>query len=328
MTPPVAELHVHLEGTLEPELIMALAEHNRIALPYGDVDELRARYEFTDLQSFLDLYYANMAVLRTEEDFAAMTAAYLERAAAGGVRHAEVFFDPQAHVGRGVPLEAALRGVSSELAGSEARFGVSTELIVCFLRDLGGDAALETFDTVVATGIPFLGVGLDSAEVGFPPSAFAPVFAKARAAGLVGVAHAGEEGPPEYVWEALDHLQVNRIDHGIRSMEDDALVERLATERMPLTVCPLSNVRLQAVPSLAEHPISEMLERGLAVTINSDDPAYFGGYVDDNFAAIIAGHSLTGDQVATLARNSFEASFLTPARKAELMAEVDAWSAT
>jgi adenosine deaminase len=314
MTPPVAELHVHLEGTLEPELIMALAERNGIELPYADVDDLRARYEFTDLQSFLDLYYANMAALRTEEDFAAMTAAHVERAAAGGVRHAEVFFDPQAHVGRGVPLEAALRGVSSVLTDSTSRYGVSTELIVCFLRDLGGDAALECFDAVVETGIPFLGVGLDSAEVGFPPSAFAPVFAKARAAGLVGVAHAGEEGPPEYVWEALEHLQVTRIDHGIRSMEDDALVDRL--------------LRLRAVASLAEHPIAEMLARGLAVTINSDDPAYFGGYVDDNFAAIIAGHSLSTAQVARLARNSFEASFLPSPRKAELLAEVDAWEAS
>jgi adenosine deaminase len=325
MMPPVAELHVHLEGTLEAELIMTLAERNGVELPYADVDALRAAYRFTDLQSFLDLYFANMAVLRTEADFAAMTEAYLRRAAQAGVRHAEVFFDPQAHVARGVPLDVAMAGVVGALRTSERTFGLSSALIVCFLRDLGRDEAMATLDDVLHLDGPLLGVGLDSAEVGHPPGNFADVFARARAAGLVTVAHAGEEGPASYIWEAIDVLQVARVDHGIRSLDDDALVARLVADRVPLTVCPLSNVRLGAVETLAEHPIAEMLRRGLVVTVNSDDPAYFGGYIDDNFAAIASGHGLGRTELAQLARNSFEASFLAPRRRQARLDEVAGW---
>jgi adenosine deaminase len=325
MMPPVAELHVHLEGTLEAELIMTLSARNGVRLPYADVDGLRAAYRFTDLQSFLDLYFANMAVLRTEADFEAMTMAYLRRAAQAGVRHAEVFFDPQAHVARGVPLDVAMAGVTGALEASEREFGLSSALIVCFLRDLGGHEAMATLDDVLRLDVPILGVGLDSAEVGHPPAAFAAVFARARAAGLVTVAHAGEEGPASYVWEAIDVLQVDRIDHGIRSLDDPNLVARLVADRMPLTVCPLSNVRLGAVATVAGHPIAEMLRRGLMVTVNSDDPAYFGGYIDDNFAAIAAGSALGRPELAQLARNSFEASFVAPGRRQALLDEVNAW---
>jgi len=323
--PPLAELHVHVEGTLQPELALALAERNRVPLPYRDPDELRARYRFRDLRSFLDLYYANLVVLRTEADFAELTATYLRRAAAAGVRHTEVFVDPQAHTTRGVPLEVVLTGVTAALESAGGELGLSSGLIVCFLRDLGPDAAMATLDAVLESGIPVLGVGLDSAEVGFPPGPFAAVFAKARAAGLARVAHAGEEGPAGYVWDALRLLEVARIDHGIRSLEDRTLVERLVAGRVPLTVCPLSNVRLQVVPSVADLALVDMLDAGLVATINSDDPAYFGGYIDDNFAAVIDAHGLSAAQVATLARNSFEAAFLEPGRRARLLADVDAW---
>jgi adenosine deaminase len=316
---PKAELHLHLEGTLEPETIFRLAERNRIPLPYKDVDDLAARYRFHDLQSFLDLYYANMATLRTSEDFADLTEAYLTRARVAGVRHAEVFFDPQAHTERGVPLEAVLEGLASALATSERRHGISTGLIVAILRDHSAESAMATLDAVLGSGAEILGIGLDSAEVGHPPSKFVDVFAKARANGLRAVAHAGEEGPPGYVWEALDVLRAERIDHGIRCLEDDALVERLANEQIPLTVCPLSNVRLQVVPSLAQHPLPAMLERGLLVTVNSDDPAYFGGYVDDNYAAIQTALSLSPETLRELAANSIRASFLDDARKSALL---------
>ncbi len=323
--PPVAELHVHLEGTLEPQLILALAEANHVGLPSSDVDALTARYRFRDLQSFLDLYYDNLAVLRTEADFAAMTDAYLRRAARAGVRHAEVFFDPQAHTARGVPLSEAMAGVLGTLARSEREMGMSSALIVCFLRHLGPGDAMATLDEVLRLDVPILGIGLDSSEVGFPPAAFADVFARANAAGLVGVAHAGEEGPASYVREALDVLHVERIDHGIRAMDDDALVARLASERVPLTVCPLSNVRLRAVATMADHPIGAMLARGLAVTINSDDPAYFGGYIDDNYAAVATELGLERAQLAEMARNSFDASFLAADRRALCLAELEAW---
>jgi adenosine deaminase len=314
---PKAELHLHLEGTLEPETIFKLAERNHIRLPYADVDELAARYEFSDLQSFLDLYYANMATLRTAEDFADMTTAYLARAAVAGVRHAEVFLDPQAHTIRGVRLEAVLEGVASVLATSEQRFGISTGLIVAILRDHSAESAMSTLDSVLASGVDVLGVGLDSAEIGHPPSKFVEVFAKARAEGLRTVAHAGEEGPPSYVWEALDLLRVERIDHGVRSLEDDELVRRLVDEQIPLTVCPLSNVRLRVVPDLSHHPLPAMLERGLLVTVNSDDPAYFGGYVDDNYEAL----SLPFETLRTLAANSIQASFLSNTQKSALLAD-------
>src|SRR5215469_7141545 len=320
---PTAELHVHLEGTLEPDSIFRFAERNGIQLPYADVSELASRYEFADLQSFLDLYYANMATLRTADDFADMTEAYLTRAAAAGVRHAEVFLDAQAHTARGVPLPAVLDGVTHVLDSAERRHGISTGLIITMLREHSAESAMRTLDAITDLGSPILGIGLDSAEVGNPPSKFADVFAKARALGLHVVAHAGEEGPPCYILEALDLLHVERIDHGVRCLEDDALVERVATERIPLTVCPLSNVRLKVVADLADHPLPTMLKRGLLVTVNSDDPAYFGGYLDDNFEAIEHRFDLDNADIVKLARDSIEASFLDHARKASLLALVD-----
>ncbi|MEJ2867943.1 adenosine deaminase [Actinomycetospora sp. OC33-EN08] len=324
-TPPAVELHVHVEGTLEPELIMALAERNRVELPYADLDDLRARYAFTDLSHFLDLYYANMAVLREAEDFATMTRAYLERAARAGVRHVELFVDPQAHLARGVGVPVVLEGVSAGLADAPA--GMTTGLIPCFLRDRPAEEADEVLDALLASGVPLLGVGLDSAEAGNPPGRFADVFARARAAGLRLVAHAGEEGPAAYVREALDVLGVERVDHGIRALEDQALVTRLAEEAVPLTVCPLSNVRLRAVRTLAAHPLPLMLGAGLAVSVHSDDPAYFGGYVDDNHRAVMEALHLTRAQVHTLASNAVEAAFVDDTRRAELREEVAAWAA-
>lgn len=320
---PVAELHLHIEGTLQPELIFALAERNGIALPYSGLEELREKYEFTDLQSFLDLYYANMAVLRTEQDFADMTRAYLERAAAAGVRHAEIMMDPQAHVSRGIPLEVCVNGVASVLATSQEEFGISTMLIAAFLRDLPEESALEVFGQLLAMNAPIGAIGLDSAEVGNPPAKFERLYAQAREAGLRLTAHAGEEGPASYITEALDILGVERIDHGIRCMDDPDLVERLVDARIPLTVCPLSNVRLRAVDTLAEHPLPAMLAAGLNVSVNSDDPAYFGGYVDDNFAQLTAVFELSDFDKARLAANSIHSSFATEERKAELLAELN-----
>jgi adenosine deaminase len=325
--PPKVELHLHIEGTLEPELIFALAARNGITLPYADLEELRRQYEFTDLQSFLDLYYSNMAVLRTEQDFADMTRAYLKRAAAAGVRHAEIMMDPQAHLARGVALETCVHGVASALAESEEKFGVSTELIAAFLRDEPAEDALAVLEQLLAMGAPIIGIGLDSAEVGNPPRNFAAVFERARQAGLKCIAHAGEEGPAEYIREALDVLQVARVDHGIRCMEDEELVERLVAEQVPLTVCPLSNVRLRAVDTLADHPLPRMLERGLNVSVNSDDPAYFGGYVDENFRQLRETFGFSADQLATLAENSVRSAFVTDVRRRELLAEVRQWRA-
>ncbi|MGW6375817.1 adenosine deaminase [Rhodococcus sp. NPDC055112] len=318
MSTPLAELHMHIEGSLEPELIFALAERNKVELPYRDLDDLRGRYEFSDLQSFLDLYFANMAVLRTEQDFADLARAYFARAAAGGVRHAEIFFNPQAHTLRGVPLRAVLDGLADAVRTSEAEFGVSSDLIAAVLRDRPVPEAEAMLDEVLRLDVPVLGLGLDSAEVGYPPSLFVDVFARARANGLHTVAHAGEEGPPDYIWQALDLLEVERIDHGVRCLEDEALISRLVDEQIPLTVCPLSNVRLKVVDTLAEHPLRRMLEAGLLVTVNSDDPAYFGGYVDDNFARLQAELGLTEQERETLARNSIRASFASPERKAQL----------
>ncbi|WP_309070898.1 adenosine deaminase [Arthrobacter sp.] len=322
---PTAELHLHIEGTLEPELIFALADRNGIELPYADVEALRLQYRFTDLQSFLDLYYSNMAVLRTERDFADMTRAYLTRAAAAGIRHAEIMMDPQAHLSRGISLATCVNGVASALAHSEEEFGISTELISAFLRDEPAEEALAVLEELLAMNAPIIGIGLDSAEVGHPPSKFTGVFERAHEAGLKCIAHAGEEGPPEYIWEALDVLKVSRIDHGIRCMEDEELVERLAAEQTPLTVCPFSNVRLRAVDTLADHPLPRMLERGLNVSVNSDDPAYFGGYVDDNFAELRPLFGLTDNQLRQLAENSVRSAFVTDARRRELLAEIAAW---
>lgn len=321
---PVAELHLHIEGTLEPELIFALAERNGIELPYADLAELRSRYEFTDLQSFLDLYYANMAVLQTEADFADMTRAYLTRAAQGGVRHAEIMIDPQAHLSRGVSLETCINGVGSVLANSLEEFGVSTLLIAAFLRDLPEDDALEVLESLLAMEAPLVGIGLDSAEVGNPPAKFERLYARAREAGLRLTAHAGEEGPSSYVTDALDILGVERIDHGIRCMDDPDLVERLVDQRIPLTVCPLSNVRLRAVDTLADHPLPAMLAAGLNVSINSDDPAYFGGYVDENFSQLAAVLKISAFDRARLAANSIHSSFASEERKTELLDELNA----
>lgn len=327
MTIPTAELHLHLEGTLEPELIDALAERNGVELPWAGIDDLRSRYDFTGLQDFLDLYYANMAVLRTEEDFADLTRAYLARAAAGGVRHTEVFLDLQAHTARGIPAEVVLRGVSGALEAAEAEHGLTAGLIVTFLRHLPGEEATAALREALAVDVPLLGVGLCSSETG-SAAPFREAFELAAAHGLHRVAHAGEEGPAANVTEVLDVLGVERVDHGLRSLEDDALVDRLAAERVPLTLCPLSNVRLQVVDSLDGYPLRELMDRGVVVTVNSDDPAYFGGYVDDNYREVTAALGLTTDELATLAHNSVEAAFVTADRRARLDAEIEEWQAS
>jgi adenosine deaminase len=320
---PKAELHVHIEGTLEPELALALAARNDVRLPYADVGALRRAYVFEDLQSFLDVYYANCAALLTEQDFYDLTRAYLTRAASQGVRHAEVFFDPQTHTRRGVAFETCVRGISRALSDGATDQGISSGLILCILRDLSEEAALETLVAAEPFVEHLLAVGLDSAEVGNPPSKFARAFRRARDMGLPGVVHAGEEGPPGYIWEALDLLEARRIDHGVRCLEDDRLVARLASEQIPLTVCPFSNVRLRVVPSLAQHDLPALLRHGLLVTVNSDDPAYFGGYVGDNLAAVAETFDLTRAGIAELARNSFRAAFLPDPVKARFLDEVD-----
>ncbi|MCK0089925.1 adenosine deaminase [Rhodococcus sp. F64268] len=306
----LAELHVHIEGTLEPELIFALAERNRIELPYRDLDDLRGRYEFGDLVSFLDLYYANMEVLRTAEDFADLARAYFARAARAGVTRVEFFFDPQAHTARGVELREVVDGLADAAAGAQREYGLDAAMIASIVRDRPVAEANDTFTDLMKMQAPIIALGLDSAEVGYPPSLFEDVFARARAEGLRITAHAGEEGPPEYVRQALDLLGAERIDHGIRSLEDPDLVARLVEEQIPLTVCPLSNVRLRVVDTLADHPLRRMLEAGLSVSVNSDDPAYFGGYVDDAFTALREHLGLTDEERAVLARNSMRAAFL------------------
>ena len=320
---PKAELHIHIEGTLEPEMMFELAARNGVALRYGSVEEVRAAYEFSDLQSFLDIYYEGMAVLRTERDFQDLARAYFERAHADGVRRAELFFDPQAHTGRGVPFETVINGLHAAIEEAGADLGISASLILCFLRHLPASDAMATLEEA----LPFLdgieGVGLDSSEAGYPPEAFVEVYERARAAGLRAVAHAGEEGPPEYVWEALDVLGVERVDHGVRSEEDEGLLERLVRDRVPLTMCPLSNVKLRVVDRLEDHNLKRLLNRGVRVTINSDDPAYFGGYIGDNYVAAAEALGLTRDEVVAIARNSIAATFLDDTAKAELLAELE-----
>ena len=319
---PKAELHVHIEGTLEPEMMFGLARRNGVALPYASVEEVRRAYHFADLQSFLDLYYEGMGVLIHERDFYDLTLAYLERAAAQGVRHAEIFFDPQAHTGRGVPFETAIKGIREALVEGERRLGLSTRLILCFLRHLSSDAAMRTLREALPFKPWIAAVGLDSSEVGNPPEDFRAVFEEAARHGFLRVAHAGEEGPPEYIRQALDDLGAVRIDHGVRCMEDPALVERLSEERVPLTVCPLSNVRLRCFPSMREHPAKRMLDEGLCVTVNCDDPAYFGGYVAENYAALRDGLDFTREDFRAVAENSFGASFLDEADKERRLREV------
>ncbi|KES05622.1 adenine deaminase [Streptomyces toyocaensis] len=327
MPVPKAELHLHIEGTLEPELAFALAARNGVELPYADTGTLREAYRFQDLKSFLDLYYALMTVLRTERDFADLADAYLARAAAQGVRHAEIFFDPQAHLARGVGMGTVVEGLWRALGRSEERHGVSTRLIMCFLRDESAESAMATLDAATPYLHRITGVGLDSAEVGHPPRKFREVYEAAAALGLRRVAHAGEEGPPEYITEALDVLGVERVDHGLRCVEEPALVERLVRERVPLTLCPLSNVRLRTVDTLAGHPLPAMLDAGLMCTVNSDDPAYFGGYAGDTFDAVRETLGLAPERLRELARNSFLASFLEDdeERRARYLAEVEAY---
>ncbi len=320
---PKAELHLHIEGTFEPELIFEIAERNRIALPFDSIEALRRAYEFTNLQSFLDLYYAAMAVLREERDFAELANAYFARAGEQGVVHAEVFFDPQAHTARGVPFEVVIDGLWSAVRESESRYGITSKLIMCFLRDQSAESAMETLERALPYGERIVAVGLDSAELGHPPSKFRGVFDRARAEGFLAVAHAGEEGPPEYVWEALDLLKVKRIDHGVRSLEDLELVTRLRDERIPLTVCPFSNVKLRVVDTLADHPLPRMLDHQLVATINSDDPAYFGGYVGDNFAGIAEALELDRKSLALLARNSFEGAFLDDSMRRKYLQQLE-----
>ncbi|BBC96086.1 adenosine deaminase [Streptomyces griseofuscus] len=324
---PKAELHLHIEGTLEPELAFDLAARNGVKLRYADTEELREAYRFEDLQSFLNLYYELMTVLRTERDFEDLANAYLARAAAQGVRHAEIFFDPQAHLARGLDMRTVVEGLWRALGRSEENHGVSTRLILCFLRDESADSALETLEAARPYLDRITGIGLDSAEVGHPPAKFRQVYETAAGLGLRRVAHAGEEGPPEYITQSLDLLGIERVDHGLRCMEDPELVERLVRERIPLTLCPLSNVRLRTVDTLADHPLPAMLDAGLLCTVNSDDPAYFGGYADDNFHAVRESLGLTEDRLRELARNSFLASFLEDdeERRARYLAEVDAY---
>ncbi len=308
---PKAELHLHIEGTLEPELMMKLAQRNGIRIPYDSVDEIRAAYEFTDLQSFLDIYYAGAQVLVSEHDFHDLTYEYLERAAADNVRHVEIFFDPQTHTERGIEFDTVVDGLYRALQEGETRLGITFELIMCFLRHLSADDAMATLEQALPHKSRIRAVGLDSSEVGHPPAKFTEVFDRARTEGFLTVAHAGEEGPPEYIWEALDLLKVERIDHGVRCLEDPALIERLATEQTPLTVCPLSNVKLRVFDKLQDHNLKQLLDAGLCATINSDDPAYFGGYVGENFLQTQQALALSSEQIVTLARNSFTASFLS-----------------
>jgi adenosine deaminase len=323
---PKAELHVHIEGTFEPELMYALAQRNRIAFRYASVDALRAAYRFGNLQDFLDLYYQGMGVLLTEQDFHDLAMAYFRRAAAQNVRHAEIFFDPQGHTDRGVPFRTMIDGLWRARTEAERDLGMTVSMILCFLRHLDEDSALRTLEEAMPWRDRFIGVGLDSSEQGHPPSKFQRVFARARALGLKAVAHAGEEGPPSYVWEALDLLKVDRIDHGNRSLEDAALVQRLAAGKMPLTVCPLSNLRLCVVTDMTQHPLRRMLQAGLMATVNSDDPAYFGGYVTENYMAVQQALDLSRDEILTLAGNGFRAAFIDEAAKQRHLAALQTYA--
>lgn len=322
---PKAELHLHLEGTLEPALMFELARRNRIDIPFRTVEEVRAAYSFSNLQDFLDIYYTGAGVLRTEEDFRDLGRAFLDRAAADGVRHAELFFDPQTHTERGIPFDVPMRGFLAALDDARERHDISGGLIACFLRHLDEESAFATLRAAEPWLDRLLGVGLDSSELGHPPSKFARVFKAAGERGLRRVAHAGEEGPPDYVREALDLLHVERLDHGNRALEDDDLVARLVRERMTLTVCPLSNLALKVVDRAEDHPLARMLGLGLHVTVNSDDPAYFGGYVVDNYRAMARALDLDRARIVRLARNSLEGAFLDPERRDILLAELDAF---
>jgi len=325
---PKAELHLHIEGSLEPEQMFALARRNRIAIPFASVEELRGAYSFSRLQDFLDIYYQGADVLRTEEDFRDLATAYFDRAAADNVRHAEIFFDPQTHTDRGIPFQVVADGLLAGMAEAKAKHGLSSKLILCFLRHLDEEAAFATLAAAEPWLDRIVAVGLDSSELGHPPSKFARVFQRAGAMGLRRVAHAGEEGPPDYIHEALDLLHIDRLDHGNRALEDAALTTRLARSAMTLTVCPLSNLKLCVVADIAAHPLEHMLRMGLRATVNSDDPAYFGGYVNDNYRALIPAGKLDAQDFAALARNSFLGSFLDDADVAQHLAALDAYLAS
>ena len=320
---PKAELHIHIEGSLEPEMMLALAARNGVALPYRDVEAVRAAYRFGNLQDFLDLYYRGMSVLQHEQDFYDLATAYLARAAAENVRHAEIFFDPQGHTERGIAYKTVIDGLWRALKDGERKFGLTASLILCFLRHLDEASAQRALDEAIPWRERIVGIGLDSSEKGHPPSKFERVFARARGMGLKAVAHAGEEGPADYVRQALDLLKVDRIDHGNRSLDDPELVARLAREKMPLTVCPLSNLRLCVVTDMAQHPLKQMLAAGLRATVNSDDPAYFGGYITENFLAAQQALGLGRDQIVTLARNGFSAAFCDEATKRRHLTALD-----
>ena len=323
---PKAELHLHIEGTLEPDQAFSMARRNQVDLPHADEEALRRAYVFEDLQSFLDIYYAACSVLVTERDFYDLTWAYLLRAAGQGVRHAEIFFDPQTHTDRGIELGTVVNGITRALEDGDRNLRVTSRLIMCFLRHLSAESAMATLEAALPYRDAIAAVGLDSGEAGNPPEKFRAVYDRARAEGFLAVAHAGEEGPPEYIWQALDLLGVRRIDHGVRCTEDDALVERLVAEQVPLTVCPFSNVKLRVFPDLRQHNFRELLERGVLVTINSDDPAYFGGYVADNYIGTAEALGLTADQMIQVARNSFVASFLPQAERQQHLDAIDAFA--
>ena len=323
---PKAELHCHIEGTLEPELMFEMAARNRVSLPYKSVDDLRAAYQFNGLQDFLDLYYQGMQVLVTEQDFYDLTRAYLAKAGAQKIRHVELFCDPQAHVCRGVSFDTVVNGINAALQAAQQEWDISSRLIICFLRHLDQRDAFDTLEMAKPHRDKIIGVGLDSSELGHPPEKFREVFALARSQGYRCVAHAGEEGPPEYIWAALDELAVERIDHGNNALADEKLMERLVAEAMPLTMCPLSNLKLRVVDKLAEHPLKKMLERGLHVTINSDDPAYFGGYLVENYTALANALDLDRPALTQLARNSITASFAEPQRRLDLLAEIESYA--
>ncbi|MGD9920729.1 MAG: adenosine deaminase [Pseudorhodoplanes sp.] len=320
---PKCELHIHIEGSLEPDMMFALARRNGVALPYASVEEIRQAYQFRNLQDFLDVYYQGMSVLITEQDFHDLAFAYLQRAHADNVRHVEMFFDPQGHTGRGIAFATVIDGLSRAIAEAKQTLGVSASLIMCFLRHLDEDSAQKTLDAALPFRERIAGIGLDSSEAGNPPEKFARVFARARDAGFFLTAHAGEEGPASYVWQALDILGVSRIDHGNHAMDDAALVGRLAREKMALTVCPLSNLRLRVIDEMRHHPLRQMMDRGLMVTVNSDDPAYFGGYVNQNYRAVSEALALSRDEIAAIVRNGFHASLMSEAEKAKALADID-----
>lgn len=319
---PKAELHVHIEGTFEPELMFEIAQRNKVDIPYASVDDLKKAYDFHNLQSFLDIYYAGANVLLHEQDFYDLTYAYFEKCKADNVVHTEIFFDPQTHTDRGVAFETVINGIERACQDAKKNLGISSYLIMCFLRHLSEEAAFETLAQAKPYQDKIIGVGLDSSEVGHPPSKFERVFSEAKAQGYLIVAHAGEEGPPEYIWEALDLLKVNRIDHGVRSEEDEKLMARLIAEKMPLTVCPLSNLKLCVIDDMQQHNIKRLLDQGVNVMVNSDDPAYFGGYMNDNFYAITDALDLSSQDIRQLASNSFQASFLPESEKTEWMKKV------